>query len=59
MMEAVLVNPPPAAADTPIAVEDRVLVKQAQRGDFEAYDELVRRHQERIYATLYNMTSNH
>jgi len=58
-MEAVLVNPPPAAADTPIAVEDRVLVKQAQRGDFEAYDELVRRHQERIYATLYNMTSNH
>ena len=59
MMEAVLVNPPPAAADTPIAVEDSVLVKQAQRGDFEAYDELVRRHQERIYATLYNMTSNH
>ena len=59
MMETVLVNPPPAAADTPVAVEDRVLVKQAQGGDFEAYDELVRRHQERIYATLYNMTSNH
>jgi RNA polymerase sigma-70 factor (ECF subfamily) len=35
------------------------LVRQAQRGDLAAYDELVRRYQERIYATVYHMTSNH
>jgi len=35
------------------------LVRSARRGDLEAYDELVRRYQERIYATIYHMTSNH
>ncbi len=35
------------------------LVRQAQRGDLTAYDELVQRYQERIYATVYHMTSNH
>ena len=35
------------------------LVRQAQRGDLAAYDELVQRYQERIYATVYHMTSNH
>src|SRR5437016_5465926 len=47
--------------ETPQAqpVEDRVLVKQAQEGDLSAYDTLVRRYQERVYATLYHMTSNH
>jgi len=35
------------------------LVKRAQRGDLQAYDELVKRYQERIYATLYHMTANH
>ncbi len=40
-------------------IEERVLVKRAQEGDLSAYDELVRRYQERIYATLYQMTSNH
>ncbi|HOC55302.1 MAG TPA: sigma-70 family RNA polymerase sigma factor [Verrucomicrobiota bacterium] len=35
------------------------LVKRARRGDLTAYDELVRRYQERIYATIYHMTSNH
>lgn len=39
--------------------ETRVLVMKSQRGDLSAYDELVRRYQERIYATLYHMTSNH
>jgi len=29
------------------------------RRDLEAYDELVRRYQERIYATIYHMTANH
>src|SRR5437763_11373018 len=36
-----------------------VLVKRAQQGELGAYDELVRRYQERIYATVYHMTSNH
>ena len=36
-----------------------VLVQRARRGDLEAYDELVQRYQERIYATVYHMTSNH
>lgn len=40
-------------------VEDLQLVQQAQKGDFGAYDELIRRYQERIYATIYHMTSNH
>src|SRR6266704_2330296 len=46
----------PAAND---ASEDQQLVKRAQLGHLEAYDELVRRYQERIYATIYHMTSNH
>lgn len=45
----------PAAA----AQDDRRLVERARAGDLSAYDELVRRHQERIYATIYHMTSNH
>jgi len=35
------------------------LVRRARRGDLPAYDELVRRYQERIYATIYHMTANH
>ena len=38
---------------------DVVLVQRAQKGDALAYDELIRRYQERIYATVYHMTSNH
>jgi RNA polymerase sigma-70 factor (ECF subfamily) len=45
------------AADAPAAEMD--LVRWAQRGDLKAYDELVQRYQERIYATVYHMTSNH
>ncbi len=41
------------------SVEDRELVRRAQGGDLEAYDELIRRFQERIYATIYHMTANH
>lgn len=40
-------------------VEDLVLVQRAQQGDVAAYDELVRRYQERVYATVYHMTANH
>ena len=40
-------------------VPETELVQRARRGDLPAYDELVRRYQERIYATIYHMTSNH
>ncbi len=40
-------------------VDDLTLVRRAQRDDMGAYDQLVRRYQERIYATVYHMTSNH
>jgi RNA polymerase sigma-70 factor (ECF subfamily) len=39
--------------------EELALVQRAQAGDTGAYDDLVRRHQERIYATIYHMTANH
>src|SRR5436190_23836703 len=39
--------------------DEMVLVRRARHGDLAAYDELVRRYQERIYATIYHMTSNH
>jgi RNA polymerase sigma factor (sigma-70 family) len=46
----------PAAIAT---VDDRVLVRQAQAGEYTAFDSLVQKYQERIYATIYHMTSNH
>jgi RNA polymerase sigma-70 factor (ECF subfamily) len=39
--------------------EERALVRRAQEGDTSAFDELVRRYQERIYGTLYHMTASH
>jgi RNA polymerase sigma-70 factor (ECF subfamily) len=39
--------------------EERALIRAAVGGDLEAYDQLVQRCQERIYATLYHMTANH
>jgi RNA polymerase sigma factor RpoE len=54
----------PVAPDIPEAVDgeeldDLTLVRRAQQEDTRAYDALVRRYQERIYATVYHMTSNH
>ena len=45
------------AVTAPVAEKD--LVDRARRGDLQAYDQLVKRYQERIYATVYHMTSNH
>jgi RNA polymerase sigma-70 factor (ECF subfamily) len=45
--------------NSPAAMLEADLVKLARRGDLKAYDELVKRYQERIYATIYHMTSNH
>jgi RNA polymerase sigma-70 factor (ECF subfamily) len=63
MAEPVPRKPPPAASEpvaagTPPEAELR-LVSRARRGDLSAYDELIRRYQERIYATIYHMTANH
>ena len=41
------------------AAEDLALVNRAKEEDAAAYDQLVRKYQERIYATVYHMTSNH
>jgi len=49
----------PAQGTAPPPPDEGVLVKRARQGDLGAYDELVRRYQERIYATVYHMTSNH
>ena len=50
---------PPGIPPVLEQADERTLVKQAKQGDLRAYDELVRRYQERIYATIYHMTSNH
>jgi RNA polymerase sigma factor (sigma-70 family) len=48
-----------SAASQGTAIEEGDLVRRARNGDMAAYDDLVRRYQERIYATIYHMTSNH
>src|ERR1039457_4113472 len=56
----IMAEPVPRSEPEPSApVEEDALVRGARRGDLAAYDELVKRYQERIYATIYHMTSNH
>ena len=53
---------PPKPAEIPAPnrqLEDLALVERARRQDMAAYDDLMRRYQERIYATIYHMTANH
>src|SRR5687767_15607067 len=52
-------EPPQPQAKGVAEVNDAALVNAAREGDLQAYDDLVRRYQERIYATVYHMTSNH
>lgn len=49
---------PQTPAEELTGLPDKELVKQAQTGDLQAYDELMRRHQGKIYGLIYNMTSN-
>jgi RNA polymerase sigma-70 factor (ECF subfamily) len=61
-METPVERPAPAPASAPVPADesaDRALVRLAQSGDLGAFDELVVRYQERIYALVYHMTSNH
>lgn len=39
-------------------VSDEELVDRARGGDSSPFDELVKRHKERVYATIYHMTAN-
>ena len=48
----------PGAAD-PGPEADSVLLERVRNGDARAFDTLVRKYQERIYATVYHMTANH
>jgi RNA polymerase sigma-70 factor (ECF subfamily) len=50
---------PVAQPSPPPPPDESALVKRAKQGELGAYDELVRLYQERIYATIYHMTSNH
>jgi RNA polymerase sigma-70 factor (ECF subfamily) len=45
-----------AAASAPDS--DQVLVERVQAGDVAAFDDLVRKYRERLYAVIYNLTSN-
>jgi RNA polymerase sigma-70 factor (ECF subfamily) len=45
--------------ESPGPEHESELVRRARKGDLQAYDDLVKRYQERIYATIYHMTSNH
>ena len=48
-----------AQTPDPLQPDEALLVERAREGDLESYDALVRRYQERIYATVYHMTANH
>jgi RNA polymerase sigma factor (sigma-70 family) len=52
---------PVPAPPVPVSSEadEFALVRDAQAGNLEAYDQLVHRLQERVYATIYHMTGNH
>ena len=53
-------EPQASGAERAAANADELnLVRRARAGDLAAYDDLVRRYQERIYAKVYHMTSNH
>ena len=47
-----------AKEETPPEIDEKALVKAAQDGDLEAYSQLMEHYHSRIYALIYNMTSN-
>ena len=46
------------AAKDHSSAEDQALVRMAQRGDMAAFEELVARHRDKIYARAYSMMRN-
>jgi len=59
MAEPIQPVEPNATSELKQEVREEVLVRRSRRGDLTAYDDLVKRYQERIYATIYHMTANH
>src|SRR5712672_456775 len=55
----IMAEPVERESDTPAPEHESALVARARQSDLQAYDELIKRYQERIYATIYHMTSNH
>jgi RNA polymerase sigma factor (sigma-70 family) len=45
--------------EDPNLLDDEVLVRRTQSGDTQAFDGLWQKYSSRIYALIYNMTSNH
>jgi RNA polymerase sigma-70 factor (ECF subfamily) len=43
----------------PVPPDEPELLRRAQGGELDAFDELVRRYQERIYGVIYHMTGHH
>ena len=58
-LESAQRGPAPAPQNDADTTSDVALVRAARDGDLRAYDQLVQRYQERIYHTIYHMTSNH
>jgi RNA polymerase sigma factor (sigma-70 family) len=54
-----LAQPPTKPPASEVEVDESELILRTRQGDLGAYDDLVRRFQERIYATIYHMTANH
>jgi RNA polymerase sigma factor (sigma-70 family) len=55
-------NPPAPAIEREVDLrheEDEALVRRTQKGDSTAFDVLVGRYKDRLYATVYHMTANH
>lgn len=51
--------PPTQPTEAVSPEKETALVDAARGGDLDAFDTLVRRYQERIYATIYHLTANH
>ena len=59
MLESSSTVSPAKGGETMPEWNEQEYVGRARSGDMEACDALVRQYQERIYATIYHMTSNH
>ena len=59
MLETLCTTTPAKGGETMPEWNEKEIVCRAQQGDMEACDALIRQFQERIYATIYHMTSNH
>ena len=59
MLETISKKYPAKGVETMPEWNEKKVVNRAQNGDMEACDELIQQYQERIYATIYHMISNH